>query len=304
MICQQNLIHQNFNKKSMNITGLPWGNRIDLKEDSDLKKARKLFETGEYGLSFTPLTEINDINFLNNFLIHFQDIEHFNFSAFGDGVSYIFLYKMPNLKRLHLRTMYPVDFVHLSKLTELSIMWNKKMITNFDKLQNLEHLTISDFDEKDLTKLSSLTNLKSLSFKTAKIKSLKGIETLTNLKCVSFGGVRSLTDVWQITSLQKLKYLEFDICWKLQDFSPIGQLKELEVLELLDCKNLASIKFVKEMTNLKQLSTLGSTIINDFDTIPAEDIPVFFGSRANSKYNKEYPEKEIKEGQKSWSSYL
>ncbi len=288
----------------MHITRLPWGDRIDLKEDSDLKKARKLFDTGKYGLNFTPLTEINNPVFFEKFLTHFQDIEHFNFSAWGDGVSYDFLYKMSNLRRLDLDVLYPIDFQKLSKLTELIFMWNKKLITNFDKLQNLEHLTISEFNEKDLTKISALTNLKSLSFKTAKIKSLKGIEALTNLKCLSFGGVRSLTDISDITTLQNLKFLEFDICWKLQDFSPISELKELEVLELMDCKNLASIKFVKEMPKLVQLSTLGTTIINDFDTTPAKDIPIYFGSRASSKYNQEYPEKEIREGQKTWSLFL
>lgn len=288
----------------MNITKLPWGDRIDLKEDSDLKKARELFDTGDYGLNFTPLTEINDINFLKKFLNYFKDIEHFNFSAWGNGVSYNFIYEMPNLKRFHLHTMYPIDFQNLTQLTTLSLWWNKKMISNFDKLQNLEHLSITEFDEKDLTKLSSLTNLKSLSFKTAKIKSLKGIETLTNLKCLSFGGVRSLIDISDITALQNLKFLEFDICWKMQDFSPLGKLKKLEVLQLMDCKNLASIKFVKDMPKLRQLYTLGTTIINDYDTTPAKNVPIYFGSRASSKYNKQYPEKEIKEGQKIWNSYL
>ena len=89
----------------------------------------------------------------------------------------------------------------------------------------------------------------------------------------------------------------------MQDFSPIGDLKDLEVLQLMDCKNLASIKFVKNLPELRQLYTLGTTIINDYDTTPAENIPVFFGSQY-VKYNKEFPEKEIKEGQKTESNYL
>ena len=101
-----------------------------------------------------------------------------------------------------------------------------------------------------------------------------------------------------------MKFLEFDICWKLEDFSPVGKLKELEVLKLLDCKNLASIKFIEKMPKLQQLYTLGTTIINDYDTTPAENIPVFFGSRASNKYNKSYIEKEKKEEQKTWSSYI
>ncbi|MGG6231484.1 hypothetical protein [Tenacibaculum sp. SDUM215027] len=247
--------------------------------------------------------------FVDKFIEIFRNTEFLDIGM-QYGVKNSFVYKLPNLKGLVIPLYKDVDFIldceKLPKtLKQLHIyVYSKKKIINIEALNNnLEHLTISDYDEKDLTKLSSLTNLKTLSFKTAKIKSLKGIETLTKLKCVSFGGVRSLTDISDITTLQKLKYLEFDICWKLQNFNPIGELKELEVLKLLDCKNLASIKFVKNMPKLKQLYTLGTTIINDFDTTPAENVPVFFGSQYK-KYNKQYPEKEMQEGQKSWSSYL
>ena len=44
---------------------------------------------------------------------------------------------------------------------------------------------------------------------------------------MSFGGVRSLINISDITTLQQLKFLEFDICWKLQDFSPIKELIHL-----------------------------------------------------------------------------
>jgi len=275
---------------------------ISIKEDGNFKRAREYYDNNDCHITLSR--EIKKSKFFKDFIDYFRDIDNLSMSAYGDGVSYDFLYQIPNLENLYLHTMYSVDFQELKQLKSLSLWWNKKMITNFNKLRNLEHLSITEFDEKDLTKLSSLSNLKSLSFKTTKIKSLKGIETLTNLKCLSFGGVRSLTDVSDITSLQNLKFLEFDICWKMQDFHPVGELKNLEVLQLMDCKNLASIKFIEQMPKLIQLHCQGSTIINDFDTTPAENVPVFFGSRASSKYNKEYPEKEIQEGQKTWNSYL
>ncbi len=250
--------------------------------------------------------------FLEKFLEKFKCIKNLDIgNKYGGSRDNSFIYDLPNLEGLVLSLYKDVDFVldcnKLPKsLYSLHLqVYSKKKIINIEDLNKtgLQHLTISDFDEKDLTKLSGLTKLKSLSFRTAKIKSLKGIENLTNLKVLSFGGVRSLTDISDITTLQKLKFLEFDICWKMQDFSPIAALKELEVLKLMDCKNLASIKFVKELPKLRQLYTLGTTIINDFDTTPAKDVPVFFGSQY-IKYNKEYPEKEIKEGQKTESSYL
>lgn len=286
----------------MYIIKLPWGTRMDITEESDLSEAKKIYDKNRYDIRIDR--EISDKTFLNDFYKKFDHLDALSISAYGDGVSYDFLYDMMKLEYLGLHTMYPIDFEKLSNLKNLSIWWNKKMITNFDKLQKLEHLSLIEFDEKDLAKLSALTNLKSLSFKTAKIKSLNGIEKLKNLKVLSLGGVRSLTDISDITSLQNLKFLEFDICWKLQDFSPISELKELEALRLLDCKNLATIKFVKKLPNLKYLSALGTTIINDFDTTPAEEVPVFFGSLASNKYNKQYPEKEIKEGVINASKYL
>ncbi|OXA96091.1 leucine-rich repeat domain-containing protein [Flavobacterium hercynium] len=278
----------------MNITKLPLGNRLDLKEDSNLEKAREVFESGDYTICFTPLTEISNINYLSKFLKYFNDISSLNFLCFGEGVYYSFLYEMPNLKWLNLDCMYPIDFGNLKQLETLSVLWNKKLISNFDSLANLEVLSLRDFDEKDLTKLSTLTNLKSLSITRSKIKSLKGIETLTNLEFLSLGAVKSLTDISDITTLHKLKRLNFDICWKLEDFSPIGNLKNIEILELQDCKSIKSIKFVAEMPKLRKLIALGSTIIQDHDTKPAKDIPIFWGSQ-RTEYNVHYPEKEIKE---------
>ena len=263
---------------------------MDIREGADFKAAKQYYIENNEGVNISR--EIQNSNFFEQFLKYFGDIESLGISAYGDGVSYDFLYQMQNLKSLNLHTMYDINFEHLRNLQTLSVWWNKKAITKFDSLSKLKKLQIIEFDEKDLTKLSDLTNLENLSFATSKIKSLKGIETLTNLENLSLGGVRSLTNISDITALQKLERLEFDICWKLKDFSPIGKLKALKELELLDCKNLESIKFVKKLPNLKRLSTLGTTIINDYDTTPAEHVPVFFGSQ-NNKYNKQYPEKEI-----------
>jgi Leucine-rich repeat (LRR) protein len=292
----------------MYLSGFKNAPYLMVEPDSDLKKINPDFLEDKYTVRL--FGEHNE-DFINEFIKIFSNTTFLDLGM-QYGIKNSFVYKFTKLQGLVFPLFKDVDFVLNCELLPKTLkqlhiyVYSKKKIINIEALNttDLQHLTISDFDEKDLTKLSSLTNLKTLSFKTAKIKSLKGIETLTNLKCISLGGVRSLTDITDISTLQNLKFLEFDICWKLQDFSPISQLKQLEVLQLMDCKNVASIKFVKELPKLRQLYTLGTTIINDFDTTPAENIPVFFGSRASKKYNAEYPEKEIKEGQKTWSSYL
>ncbi|WP_062057696.1 hypothetical protein [Aquimarina longa] len=281
----------------MYLSGIQTDPYLMIKASSNLNDAKPEFTEGKYCVR---LNEDFSEEYLEEFMCKFQKITSLDLSTcyyYKAKSSYV--YQMPNLETLSISLWKDTGFILDCNTLPKSIntlwltVYTKKKIINFDSLnKHVEYLTISGFDEKDLTKLSSLTNLKSLSFATAKIKSLKGIETLTSLENLSLGGVRSLTDISDITALQNLKHLEFDICWKLKDFSPIGELKKLRELELLDCKNLESIKFVKNLPNLKRLSTLGTTIINDYDTTPAEHVPVFFGSQHN-KYNKQYPEKEI-----------
>ena len=250
-------------------------------------------------------------SFINDFVEKFKDVKNLDLST-QYGVSNSFVYSLTNLEGLVIPLFKDDDFVldgsRLSKkIYSLHIStYSKKKIINIDAFNqtDLEHLTISDFTEKDLSLLSDLHNLKSLSFLTARIKSLKGIENMSGLKVLSLGGVKNLIDISHLSWLQNLKYLEFNICGKLQDFSIIQELNDLEVLKLNDCKNLASIKFVKNLMKLRELHTLGTTLIHDYDTTPAQDVPIYFGSRSNEKYNVSYPEKESKEGQKTASSFL
>lgn len=281
-----------------------------VKPDSDLSNVNPEFLQNKYVVRLSGGDY--DESFIKRFVYVFRNVKFLDIgNKFGGHKDNSFIYELPNLEGLVISLFRDVDFILncsilSKKLKQLHLtVYSKNKLKNLDALNDsLERLAISDFDEKDLTKLSALSNLKSLSFLTARIKNLKGIEAMTNLRVLSLGGVRSLVDISDITALQNLKFLEFDICWKLQDFSPIGQLKELEVLQLMDCKKLASIKFVKDMPKLRQLYTLGTTIINDYDTTPAENVPIYFGSMASNKYNKSYPEKEIIEGQKTESSYL
>lgn len=290
----------------MYLSGFKQSPYLMIKPDSDLDNINPDFLKNKYVVRLSGEFEEH---FIQRFIKIFNNVTYLDIGN-QYGIDNLFVYDFPNLEGLVIPLYKDSDFILDCKklpktLKQLHIyVYSKNKILNLEALSDcLEHLTISDFDEKDLTKLSALTNLKSLSFKTAKIRTLQGIEHLINLRRLSLGGVRSLVDISDITTLQNLKFLEFDICWKLQDCSPIGFLKDLEVLKIIDCKNLASINFVKEMPKLRQLYTLGTTVINDYDTTPAENIPVFFGS-LDTKYNKQYPEKEIMEGQKGWSSFL
>ncbi|MFK6999356.1 leucine-rich repeat protein [Flavobacterium oreochromis] len=291
----------------MYLSGFAQAPYLMIEPDSDLENINPDFLQNKYDVRLSGEFENN---FLRKFIDKFSNVKNLDIGhQYGDGDN-SFIYDLSNLEGLVVSLYRDSDFIlDCSKLPKslyslnLSV-WSKKHIINIEALNstNLQHLYISDFDEKDLSKISTLTNLKSLTITRSKIKSLKGIETLTNLKSISFGGVRSLIDISAISALKNLKFLEFDICWKLEDFSPIGELKELEALMLLDCKNLASIKFVEKMPKLEQLAFLGTTIVNDYDITPAKNIQQVFGY--NAKYNINYEEKAKEPARKSFSTFI
>lgn len=283
----------------MYLSGFQHAPYLMVKPESNLENIITDFLKNKYTVR---LSGEYDNAFLQKFVEKFNNVKNLDIgNKFGGERNNSFIYDLPNLEGLVISLYRDSDFIlDCSKLPKslysLNIStWSKKKIINIEALNNtnLEHLYISDFDEKDLSVISTLTNLKSLSITRSKIKLLKGIENLINLEYLSLGAVRSLEDISDIVACKKLKRIDFDICWKLQDFSPIGELKEMEILELQDCKSLASIKFVEQLPKLKRLIALGTTVINDFDTTPAKDVPIFWGS-TKSEYNKHYPEKEIK----------
>lgn len=282
----------------MYLSGFKQTPYLMVKPNSDLDNINPEFLENKY---IVRLSGEYEDSFINKFTSVYHNLHYLDISNKYDENDNSFIYEFHELKGLVISLFRDSDFIlDCSRLPKsihtlnLSI-WAKKKIKNIEALNdtNLEHLHLSDFDEADLSKISKLKKLKSLSICRAKIKSLKGIESLINLEFLALGAVRSLTDISDIISLKKLRRINFDICPKLQDFSPISKLPEIEILELQDCKNLASIKFVSDLPKLKRLITLGTTVINDFDTTPAKNVPIFWGSH-REEYNVHYPEKEIK----------
>ncbi len=288
----------------MYIAGPDGYTHLMIKPESDLDNIKPEFLENKYIVRLSG--KFDDI-FIEKFIKIFKHTTRLDIGNQYGSANNSFIYEMPNLEALGISLFTDSDFIldcaKLPKpLKELNIsVWSKKHIVNIEALNDtkLEHLYISDFNEKDLTKLSCLTNLKLLDLTRAKIKSLKGIETLTKIRVLVFGATQSLSDITDIVALKDtLKYVHFILCSKMRDFSPIGKLTELEILEITDCKYMESIGFIREMPDLQQLDLIGNTLINDLDTTPAKHVPAFYGSRYKN-YNKEYPEKELKEGMRT-----
>ncbi|MGS4346445.1 hypothetical protein ACKUSY_12795 [Myroides odoratus] len=276
---------------------------VRIRANSDLTFVDQKYKNGNYTIQISDTLSSEQLQL---FVQEFKEVRNLNLINTQKG-ELDFLYQLKNLKTLNIHFYSDikafVDFKRIALLDSLSMNWYPKYFKNIEYQSNsLKHLNISDLLDADLTMLESLAHLETFRTVGGKLRCLNGIERWSKLKKLEISAHRSLSNIDSLSNLQKLKYLEINTCWKLQDFSPIGQLSELEVLKIIDCKNLVSIQFVRQMPKLRQLYTLGTTVINDYDTTPAEHVPIFFGS-FDKRYNKMYPEKEIREGQRGWSSY-
>lgn len=288
----------------MKLKKYPWGEFIEITNNINFSEIDDKYKNGDFALSLDG--ELSKET-LNSFIKEFQKIKILHLTNENDG-ELSFLYSLNQLEEfvLHLyaKMDITIDFFKISPLKKLGINWYYKYFQNLQDQTSLEQLSISDFTEKDFKRIPKFEKLKSFRSIGGKLKTLDRIDCIENIVALEISAHRGLHDLSEIRHLKNLKFIELNSCWKIADLSALGELKQLEVVKIIDCKNLESIKFANKLPNLRQLYTLGSTIINDLDTTPAENVPVFFGSRANSKYNKEYPEKEIQEGQKTWNSYL
>ncbi len=226
----------------------------------------------------------------------FSNIEDISFYSSIEGEQ-DFIYELKKLKTLQIHfwadKKVKVDFSKIPQLTFFSCNWYPKFISNFDTQKNIKTLSLSDYKSKNLKPLKHLTELRYLRIHSGSLRNIEGIEHFKKLERLELIYLRNLEDISRLYNLENVEYIEFDSLYKLSDFSPLGHLSNLNHLRIEDSKKLESIQFVKKLKKLEYLNLNGTTIINDYDTTPAEHVTVFWGSRYSDKYNKHYPEKEL-----------
>ena len=158
-----------------------------------------------------------------------------------------------------------------------------KSLSHIEELKQLEYLTVIAKHEsiQGIQKLDNLINLGLCDFK---IQNLNELKQLKNLKTL-FISIKSLNDISALSGLENLEAITFDGCWSMEDFSPLKKLKKLRFLEITDSKKLQSIEFVKQLTNLEQLTLYGTTIIIDNNLQPANHIPRVYVQKYLKTYN-------------------
>ncbi len=268
--------------------------RMVIEPTTNLKEAYQTYDPKKHFLNLEG--EFDDEKFLKDFGTVFNAIEQLALSNYGTS-SNDFVYTLPNLKTFSIGFYTDVeqviDFERVNSLETLSMSWLPKRFKNLTTQTEIKKLHLTQYKLKNLKALNHFKNVKNFSILGGSLKNLEGIETFNNLETLNLIDVRSLIDISDLKFLNKINHIEFDSLYKLSDFSPLGHLSNLNHLRIEDSKKLESIQFVKKLKKLEYLNLNGTTIINDYDTTPAEHVTVFWGSRYSDKYNKHYPEKEL-----------
>lgn len=201
------------------------------------------------------------------------------------------LYEMPELKYLLCKTKYggcneskltTIDYFHINGVTHINIDGEGHL--NYEKVQTLECLEISDDIHENLEWLSSCSNVKSLSFVNPKLKTLSGIQTSNNIQRISIDYGRLLNDIYMLEYVSRsLRYLRLANCPQIRDFTCLHSLTNLEHLELVGSNDLLDLSFLNSMDKLKTLRF--SMNIVDCDLTPCLQIPYVDFSKGRKGYN-------------------
>lgn len=173
-----------------------------------------------------------------------------------DNFDYSPLYKMPCIKSLNYMMSYGknqiIDYSKIKGLEDIHI--KNKYQVNYEQIETLRTLAITDYQEEDVSKLFKSSILDTLIIFTSKIKSLKGIDNSQKVQCLYLVNNRNLEDISELDKINKtLKSLTIENSSKLIDFSVLNKLTNLEYLKIIGNNKIKNLEFIKELKNLKTL---------------------------------------------------
>jgi hypothetical protein len=156
----------------------------------------------------------------------------------------------PNLRKLIFSMQCPDDFPSLDenrKLVHLSVPYDKKFASHWNRLTQVKDLVISDFDEPDLTSLKGMTGLVRLTIADGKMKSLEGLQLLPNLQTIIIAKAPKLTNLDALIAAPALENIMVQNFKKVTDWSFLTQRKQLQHIAL---DSVDSVEFRKELPSL------------------------------------------------------
>ena len=205
------------------------------------------------------------------------------------------LYSIKNIKSLSVDMTYgeypdikklknEIDYSKIKGLICLGIKFDCNNHKNYDKIETLKTLWISQYSKKDLKELFTSKILDSLFIITSRITTLDGISVSDAMQCIHLCYNRSLRDINALKTVKStLKVLIIDSCPKIADFSVLKELNNLEVLVLKGSNKLSDLQFLRTLNNLKIFDF--NMEIEDGDLTPCLSIPYVFCEKSRKKYN-------------------
>ncbi len=170
-----------------------------------------------------------------------------------------------NLRHLELLWYEGEDFIDqefLSGLPELSSLiiesWDSMDITGFqfDKLKNLESLTIIESDIHDLSSIAASSGIRDLNFIYCdSLKEIGAATDLSRIRCLGLNGCENITDISAILQIPQLTRLSLPENTTQKEFVDIVTVHStLKVLELIGCDGITDLSALVDNTGLKALT--------------------------------------------------
>lgn len=217
-------------------------------------------------------------------------LKHLSISICKDAgsIDYKPLYMMPEVLSLGIGRedfeplSIPVDYSKIKGLVDVGV--SAKEDLNYEKIETLRSLGVSDWKKKDLKTLFVSKQLDTLSMIQCSMRSLDGIEQSDSMQCVYLSYNRSLRDISALKKVKKgLKALRIENCPKIEDFSVLSELENLELLELTGKNTLQTLSFIRKLKNLKTFTFTMNVL--DGDLTPCLDLNYVYSAKNRKHYN-------------------
>ncbi len=150
-----------------------------------------------------------------------------------------------------------LDFSNLQLLHFLAFKWDDKLYNNFNSLQKLKEIRITNLPYKDLTNFDHLfEKVKRLYLIDArKLQTLEGLEKLPFLSKLDIYNIPNLIDITPLNLISNtLQNLNIWNCKRITDYSVIEKLINLETFVIQKSAPIHSVQMLKELEKLWYVS--------------------------------------------------
>jgi protein phosphatase 1 regulatory subunit 7 len=237
----------------------------------------------ENHLDGVAITTSHDYRLQNvDFLSEYPEIKHVSIS---DGINDISaISALPNLESLMLSGKNrKVDFRYFPSLVELIADWSPTFL-NMDNCRHLKRLSLYNYSpkSKDCSSISNVPWVKRLEITQSTINTLMGLEKFDQLEELELNYCSKLESLSCLgESKETLASLRCDHCKSIKNHAYVTYLDQLVTLAYNDGGTIPSIKFIKDMTSLKNFMFAG-TDVTDGDMTPC--IGLTYAGFSNKKH--------------------